>query len=102
MPDTGGSTTQARISLVAGIVAAVLTGLSAVLTFTLWLDATPFSGPLALAAFLGVPAALVGVVCGALGLKSTARSSALVGLVLSVPAIAGWVIILANAPMEPY
>lgn len=88
----------ATTSLVAGIAGAVLTALSAVLTFTLWLEATPFNGPLALVGFLGAPAALVGIVCGALGLKSEARSRALAGLVLSALSIAAWVAIFGMAP----
>jgi hypothetical protein len=88
----------ATTSLVAGITGAVLTGFAAVLTFTLWLEATPFNGPLAFVAFVGAPAALVGIVCGALGLKSDARSRALVGLVLSVLSIAAWFVIVVMAP----
>lgn len=85
-------------SLVAGITGATLTALAAVLTFTLWLEATPFNGPLAFVAYVGVPAALVGIVCGVLGLKSDARRRALAGLVLSVLTIAAWFAIVVMAP----
>ena len=88
----------ARTGLIAGIVAVVLTALTAVLTFTLLLEATPFNGPLALIGFLGPPAALVGALCGALGLRSVARTQAIAGLVLSILSIAAWVLILTNAP----
>ncbi len=88
----------AKTALVSGIVAVVLTALSAVLTFTLWLEATPFNGPLALIGFLGPLAALVGVLCGALGLKSSARREAVIGLVLSAVSGAAWILILTMAP----
>lgn len=104
MPSAASSPTRdsgrrlATTSLVAGITGAVLTMLAAVLTFTLWLEATPFNGPLALVAFAGAPAALVGVVCGALGLKSDARNKALIGLVLSALTIVAWIAIVGMAP----
>ena len=88
----------ARTALVSGIVAAVLTALSAVLTFTLWLEATPFNGPLALMGFLGPFAAVLGVVCGALGLKSSERRQAVIGLVLSAVSGVAWILILTMAP----
>jgi uncharacterized membrane protein len=77
----------ALTGLVAGIVAAVLTALIAVLSLTPLLDSLPFREPLAMIAFLGIPAALVGVGCGILGLKSKARSAAVIGLALSALSI---------------
>lgn len=96
---TGGSGhALATTGLVAGITGAVLTTLAAVSTFSLWLEATPFNGPLALVAFAGAPAALVSVVCGVLGLKSNGRDKALIGLVLSALTIGAWVAIIGMAP----
>ncbi len=82
----------ARTGLVAGILAAVLTALAALMSFTSLLEAVPLNAPLGLAAFLGLPAALVGSLCGAVGLMSGARSRALVGLILSAASIAAWTI----------
>jgi hypothetical protein len=45
-----------------------------------------------IAAFLGIPAAIAGIGCGAVGLKSDARSQALAGLVLSAACIAAWTV----------
>ncbi len=84
--------------MVSGIVAVVLTGLSAVLTFTAWLEATPFNGPLALIGFVGPFAALLGIVCGALGLKSAERREAVIGLILSALSGLAWILILTMAP----
>ena len=74
------------------------TALAAALTFTLWLEATAFNGPLALVAYVGVPAARLGIVCGALGLKSGARGTALTGLVLSALVVVAWFVIVVMAP----
>ena len=76
----------------------MLTALSAVVTLTIWLEATPFNGPLALIGFVGPFAALLGVACGALGLKSERRREALIGLVLSALSGLAWVFILTMAP----
>ncbi len=78
--------------LVAGLVAALSTALAAVMTFTPLLEKTPFNGPLGLVAFLGIPIALVGVGCGALGLKSASRGLAISGLALSVVSLVAWVV----------
>jgi hypothetical protein len=82
----------AQTGFVAGIMAAVLTALAALMSFTSMLEATPLNGPLGLAAFLGIPAALVGIGCGAVGLRSDARSQALVGLVLSAACVVAWTV----------
>ena len=87
----------AQTGFVAGIMAAVLTALAALVSFTTILEATPLNGPLAVASFLGFPAALVGIGCGAVGLKSEARSQALVGLVLSIASIIGWTVMATIA-----
>jgi len=87
----------AQTGFVAGIMAAVLTALAAFVSFTTILEATPLNGPLAVASFPGLPAALVGVGCGAVGLKSDARSQALVGLVLSIASIVAWTVMATIA-----
>lgn len=74
----------------AGIAAVILTALAGILSFTPLLDALPFRDALGVLAFMGIPAALVGVACGALGLKSTLRRPALVGLVLSALSMIAW------------
>jgi hypothetical protein len=48
----------AQTGFVAGIVAAGLTALAALMSFTSMLEATPLNGPLGMAAFLGIPVAL--------------------------------------------
>ncbi len=58
--------------------------MAAVLSLTAWVEAT---APLGLIAFA---AAVVGIVCGVLGLKSVARRRALGGLVLSALTVAAW------------
>ena len=78
----------ALTGLVSSLVAAVL---AAVLSLTALLDATPFREPLGVVAFLGIPAALVGVGCSALGLKSEARSASVIGLALSAVSIVTWI-----------
>ncbi len=82
----------AQTSFVAGIMAVVLTVLAAIISFTSVLEATPLNGPLGVAAFLAIPVALVGIGCGAIGLKSDARSRAIVGLALSATSIIAWTI----------
>jgi len=81
----------ALTGLVSGSLAAVLTGLAAVLSLTPLLDATSFRGPLGVVAFLGIPAALVGVGCSAFGLKSEAQMASVVGFALSVVSIVTWI-----------
>jgi len=85
-------------ALAAGITAAVLTALSAVVTFTLWLEATVFNGPAALLGFLGVPAALLGLAFGVAGLRSSSRNKAIAGMVLCAASLAAWVLIIVLAP----
>jgi len=82
----------AHASFVAGILAVVLTALAAIISFTSVLEATPLNGPLGVAAFLAIPVALVSIGCGAIGLKSDARSQALVGIALSAASILAWTI----------
>jgi hypothetical protein len=82
----------AQASFVAGIMAVVLTALAAIISFTSVFEATPLNGPLGVAAFLAIPVALVGIGCGAIGLKSDVRSRALVGLALSAASIIAWTI----------
>ena len=82
----------AQTSFGLGILAIVLTALAAILSFTSWLAATPLNGPLAVAAFLAIPVALVGLGCGAIGWKSGARSRAIVGLALSAVSLIAWTI----------
>lgn len=81
----------ALTGLVAGVVAAVLTALASVLSLTPLLDAMPFREPLGVVAFLGIPAALVGVGCGALGLKSKGWTLSVTGLALSAASLAAWI-----------
>jgi hypothetical protein len=80
----------AQTGFVAGILAAVLTALAALLSFTPLLEASPLRDTFGLAAFLGLPAALVGIGCGTIGLKSEVRYQALVGLVLSAACVVAW------------
>lgn len=82
----------AQASFVAGIMAVALTALAAIISFTSVLEATPLNGPLGVTAFLAIPIALVGIGCGALGLKSDGHSRALVGLALSAASIIAWTI----------
>lgn len=56
---------------------------------TALLDTAPFRDPLAIVAFLGLPAALVGGGCGALSLKAGTRRAAIAGRVLAVVASHG-------------
>ena len=86
----------AQASFVAGIIAVVLTALAAIVSFTSVLEATFLNGPLGAAAFLAIPVAFVGIGCGALGLKSDARSRAFVGLALSAASIIAWTIMETN------
>lgn len=72
--------------------------MAAVLTFTLWLETTIFNGPVALIAYAGLPAALVGMVCGALGMKSEGRNKAIVGTALSLIVLLAWFLIVAMPP----
>ena len=87
----------AQTGFVAGITAVVLTALAALMSFTSMLEATPLNGPLGLAAFLGLPVSLVGIGCGTVGLKSNARSQALVGFLLSATCVAAWTIMATIA-----
>jgi hypothetical protein len=80
----------AQTSFVAGILAVVLTALAAIISFTSVLEATPLNGPLGVAAFLAIPAALVSIGCGVIGLKSDEHSRALLGLALSAASILAW------------
>lgn len=57
----------------------------------------PLRDPLAMIAFLGLPAALIGVGCGVDGLKSNTRSQAVVGLVLYAACVAAWTIMATVA-----
>jgi len=91
-PEGGAWKAVALTGLVSSVVAALLTVLAAVLSFTTLFDAVPFRDPLAVVAFLGLPAALVGVGCGALGLKAGARRTAIAGLVLALVSILAWLI----------
>ena len=59
--DGAGWRAVALTGLISGIVAAMLTALAVVLSMTSLLDNTTFSGLLGVVAFLGIPAALVGV-----------------------------------------
>ncbi len=82
----------ARTSLTCGLLACVLTILVAIMTFTALLEATPLNGPLGLVAFLGLPAALVGIVTGAFGARSPqSRGFAITGLLLSASALGAWI-----------
>jgi hypothetical protein len=80
----------AQTGFVAGIMAILLTALAALISFTPLLEATPLRGPLGVAAFLGLPVALIGIGCGAVGLMSRVRSRALIGLVLSAACVVAW------------
>ena len=80
----------------AGIAAIVLTILAGVLSFTEVLDEVAYRQMLAVISFLSIPAALTGVACGALGLKSSTRRPALIGLMLSLLCIATWFIMEAG------
>lgn len=89
-------TVIARTSLTCGLLACVLTILVAIMTFTALLEATPFNGPLGLVAFLGLPAALVGIVTGAFGTRSPqGRGFAVTGLLLSASALGAWIFMQA-------
>lgn len=88
--DSTGWRAVAWTGCVAGIAAAVLTALGGILSFTSFFDALPFRDALGILAFMAIPAALAGVACGALGLRSALRRPALVGLVLSVFCIVTW------------
>ena len=83
----------ARIGVGAGILAVVLTTLYAVMFLTSLFDNMPFGASLPGTAFLGLPAAFVGIGCSALCLKSKARAQALVGLILSFACVVTWVMI---------
>jgi len=87
----------AQTGFVTSILAAVLTALAALASFTSLFEATPINGPFGLAAFLGLPVALVGVGCDAIGLKSEMRNQALIGLVLSIVCIVAWIIMATVA-----
>jgi hypothetical protein len=81
----------------AGVVAAVLTAISALLSFTAILDASPFRDLFGIVAFMGLPVALLGVGCSACGLKAGAWRAARVGLILSVLSILAWLAMFALA-----
>ncbi len=83
---------MAQTGFIAGIIAVLLTALAAIMSFTTMFEATPLNAPLGIAAFLGLPAALVGIGCGAVGLRSTGRGQALAGLILSVASVIAWTV----------
>ena len=93
-PEGGAWRAVALTGLVSGVMAAVLTALTAVLSFTALLDTAPFRDSLGVVAFMGIPAALVGVGCGALGFQSGERSTSIVGFVLSVVSLLVWLVML--------
>lgn len=96
-PESGAWRAVALTGLGAGIVAAVLTALAAVLSFTAILDAAPFRDLFGIVAFMGLPVALLGVGCSALGLKAGVRRAALIGLILSVVSVLAWLAMFALA-----
>ena len=93
--DRESSTWQAvaRIGVIAGILAVLLTTLYGAMFLTSLFDTLPFGEYLLGTAFLGLPAAFVGIGCSALCLKSKAHSQALVGLIISVACVVMWIMI---------
>ena len=83
----------ARIGVVAGILAIVLTTLYAAMCLTTLFDTMSFGSYLFGSTFLGRPAAFIGIGCGVLCLRSKAHTQAFVGLILSVACVVTWIMI---------
>lgn len=86
----------AAASVPMGLSAVVLTGIIAVLSFTLLLDDLASRNAFAALGFLGLPVSLLAIGAGVIGLRAEPRRAA-VGLALSTISLATWVVMATAA-----